>query len=84
MENFSLGLMLMCIGMVTVFAILLIIINLSKLLIRLVNKFAPEEAAKTPAVSAPQSVDALTMDIIRAAVAQVPGGKGQVASVEKV
>lgn len=84
MGNFSFGLMLMCIGMVTVFAILLIIINLSKLLIRFVNKFAPEEVAKVPAASAPQSVDALTMDIIRAAVSQVTGGKGYVASVEKV
>ena len=43
MENLSFGLMLMVVGMITVFTILLIIINLSKLLIAIVNKIAPEE-----------------------------------------
>ena len=33
----------MIVGMVTVFAVLLIIINLSELLIQCVNKIAPEE-----------------------------------------
>lgn len=85
MENLGLGLTLMCIGMVTVFAILLIIINLSKLLIKGVNKIAPEEVvAKKAPVHAAQGVDELTMDIIRAAVAQVTGGKGQVGSVERL
>ena len=85
MENISLGLTLMAIGMVTVFAILLIVINLSKLLIKIVNRVAPEEEVlhKKPAPQ-PASVDELTMEIIRAAVAQVTGGKGTVQSVEKL
>ena len=40
MENLGLGLTLMAIGMVTVFAILLIVINLSNALIKIVTKFA--------------------------------------------
>ena len=85
MDNITFGLMLMCIGMVTVFSILLIIINLSKLLIKAVNKIAPEEEVvkKTTQHSA-QGVDAATMDIIRAAVAQVTHGKGSVANVERL
>ena len=42
----NIGVTLMIVGMVTVFAVLLIIINLSKLLIKLVNKFALEENVK--------------------------------------
>ena len=48
MENIGLGLMLMVIGMCTVFIILLIVIWGSTLLIKLVNKIAPEEAPKKP------------------------------------
>ena len=44
MENIGLGLQLMLVGMVTVFAILIIVINFSKLLIVIINKVAPEEA----------------------------------------
>lgn len=46
MENIELGLLLMVVGMVTVFVILLIVIWLSQLLISIVNKVAPEEAPK--------------------------------------
>lgn len=43
MDNLGIGLLLMVVGMVTVFIILLIVIYLSKILISLVNKFAPNE-----------------------------------------
>ena len=45
MENLNLALLLMVVGMATVFAILLIVIYLGKLLIALVNKYAPEDFA---------------------------------------
>ena len=53
MENIGTGLMLMLVGMCTVFVILLIIIWLSTLLIKAVNKFAPpeEEVKRKPAVA---------------------------------
>ena len=43
MGDLNIGLLLMVVGMATVFAILLIIIYLGKGLILLVNKYAPEE-----------------------------------------
>ena len=46
MENIETGLLLMVVGMTTVFAILLIVINLGKGLIVLVNKYAPEEISE--------------------------------------
>ena len=79
MENIELGLLLMVVGMVTVFVILLIVIWLSQLLISIVNKVAPEEAPKTGA-----STDAGAMDAIKAAVDILTAGKGQVIKVEKL
>ncbi|MDR2968344.1 MAG: OadG family protein [Tannerellaceae bacterium] len=43
MENIQTGLLLMLVGMTTVFIILLIVIYLGKVLIALVNRYAPEE-----------------------------------------
>ena len=45
MENLNTALLLMVVGMATVFAILLIVIYLGKGLIALVNKYAPEETS---------------------------------------
>ena len=45
MEHMTLGLQLLIVGMLTVFAILLIVIFGGKLLINVVNMFAPEEVA---------------------------------------
>ena len=42
----NIGITLMIVGMITVFVILLIIIQLSNLLIKIVNKVAPEEDVK--------------------------------------
>ncbi len=70
--------------MVTVFAILLIVIYLSKLLIVLINKYGPEEivTAKMPAESV--VVSPTIMKIISATVSKVTSGKGIVKSVEKL
>ncbi|MBQ8592881.1 MAG: OadG family protein [Bacteroidaceae bacterium] len=87
MENLGLGLMLMVVGMVTVFAILLIVIYLSQLLIALVNKVAPEEVPvkkATSTSSAPALIDGNSMAAIKAAVNIVTGGKGKVVKVEKI
>ena len=43
MENIETAILLMVVGMATVFVILLIVIYLGKLLITLVNKYAPED-----------------------------------------
>lgn len=87
MENIGLGLMLMAVGMITVFVILLIVINLSKLLIAIVNKVAPEEVVakkNAPVSSAPAVIDPNTMAAIKGAVNIVTGGKGKVMKVERI
>lgn len=86
MENLGIGVELMVVGMLTVFCILLIVINLGKLLIQVVNKVAPEEvvAPKKNAAAAPAAIDATTMAILEQTVAQITGGKGHVASAKRV
>lgn len=80
MENLGLGFQLMGIGMVTVFIILLVVIYGSSLLIRLINRIAPEEAPKTKKEAPVQA----PMAVLEAAVAQLTGGKGHIVKVTKV
>lgn len=85
MENLNIALLLMIVGMATVFAILLIVIYLGKGLIALVNKYAPEEVAPAQqAANAPAAVPGNIMAAISAAVTVVTQGKGKVAKVEKI
>lgn len=86
MENFSSALMLMAVGMTTVFAILLIVIYLGKALTALVNKYAPAEveASKKQAPAGPAPIPANVMAAIRAAVAVVTHDEGKVTKVERM
>lgn len=84
MENLNTALLLMVVGMATVFAILLIVIYLGKGLIALVNKYAPEEVAAKAAGNAPAPIPGNIMAAISAAVTVVTQGKGKVAKVEKI
>ena len=90
MENIETGLLLMVVGMTTVFAILLIVINLGKGLIALVNKYAPEEVVVkkqmvTQAVTAQAaSISGKTTAAIVAAVSMTSGGQGKVTKIEKI
>ena len=85
MENLNLALLLMVVGMATVFAILLIVIYIGKLLIALVNKYAPEEVAPAKqAANAPAAIPGNIMAAINAAVTVVTQGMGTVANVEKI
>lgn len=81
MENLGLGFLLMGVGMMTVFIILLIVIFGSRLIISIINKVAPEEVK-----AAVKSVgeDASTMEVLKAAVSQLTGGKGHIVNVEKL
>lgn len=85
MENLNFALLLMIIGMATVFAILLIVICLGKLLIAVVNKYAPEEVAPVKqAANGPAAIPGNIMAAISAAVTVVTHGKGKVSKVEKI
>lgn len=74
----NIGITLMIVGMVTVFAVLLIIIYLSNGLIALVNHIAPEEKKARGAEQVPGYV----MAVISHTVAQITGGRGTVKKVQ--
>ena len=92
MENIETGLLLMVVGMTTVFAILLIVIYLGKGLITLVNKYDPEEeiAKKQVATASPLAfaqsgaVGGQETAAIVSAISMVTGGKGRVVKIEKM
>ncbi|MBQ7237926.1 MAG: OadG family protein [Bacteroidales bacterium] len=66
------ALMLMCIGMGTVFIILILIIWLSNGLIQVINKVAPEEEAPAKKVAAaPAAISANVEAAIKEAIKQV-------------
>ena len=85
MENIEKGLLLMTVGMSTVFVILLLVINLGKVLIAVVNKYAPEEVVekKRPVAKTLSAIPEQTLAAIVSAVSIVTGGKGQVTKIEK-
>ena len=86
MENIETAILLMVVGMATVFVILLIVICLGKFLITLVNKYAPEEVVpgKQEAAKGPAPIPGNILAAITAAVNVVTLGKGKVTKVEKI
>jgi len=86
MENMETALLLLVVGMGTVFAILLLLIYLGKFLIALVNKYAPEEevAAKQIMPKGPLPIPSNVLAAITAAVNVVTHGKGKITKVEKI
>ena len=84
MDNIELGRQLMVVGMSAVFLILIIVIWGGKLLIKAVNKIAPEEESLKKASAAPTVVDNTIMAVLQQVVTQVTGGKGRVVSAKKV
>lgn len=86
MENLETALLLMVVGMATVFILLLIVIYLGKLLIFLVNKYAPEEVVpvKQTFPKGPAPISGNILAAITAAVNVVTQGKGKVTKVEKL
>ncbi|KAA6318142.1 oxaloacetate decarboxylase gamma chain [termite gut metagenome] len=86
MENIKIALLLIIVGMTTVFAMLLMVINLSKLLIYLVNKYAPEEEVPVEqTVNEEQtSIPKNILAAITATVNVVTSNKGKVVEVKKL
>lgn len=85
MENIEMAFLLMVVGMATVFLILLIVIGLGKLLIVLVNKYAPEEEQPVRKhATEPAPIPGNVMAAIAAAVYVVTQGKGKITKVEKI
>lgn len=83
MENFIYALELMGIGMGTVFVVLILVIELGKALIAIVNKFAPEEEKTQPKAVASTAIMPNVAQAIAQAVNVITGGKGKVDKIEK-
>lgn len=94
MGDLNIGLLLMVVGMATVFAILLIIIYLGKGLILLVNKYAPEEVVvkkqrssvvtQVASNASPIQVSAQETAVIVSAISMTTRGLGKVIKIEKL
>ncbi|MGL5958155.1 MAG: OadG family protein [Phocaeicola sp.] len=84
MENIETGIMLMVVGMATVFTILLVVIFMGKYLILGVNKWAPPEVIKPKVAENAVAPDAVTLQVIQEAVKRVTAGSGQVVKIEKI
>ncbi|MCC8088732.1 MAG: OadG family protein [Rikenellaceae bacterium] len=88
MSTINTALMLLAVGMGTVFIILLLIIYFSRGLIKLVNKFAPDETLKSaPSVAISGSNDAIPPKIIAAitaAVSMASKGRSKIVKIEKL
>ncbi len=85
-SNLMEALKLLCIGLCTVFVVLMLIIQFGKLLIKVVNKIAPEEE-QTPKAAAAASPVAIAPDVHQAiakAVEQLTGGHGRVEKIERI
>ncbi|MCQ2251302.1 MAG: OadG family protein [Bacteroidales bacterium] len=87
-ENFSEALMLMGVGLATVFVVLLLVIGFGNLLIKVVNKIAPEEEKKAAPVAAAKSasaaIDPQVQQAIAKAIEQMTAGKGRVEKIERL
>ena len=84
-EGFSTALMLLAVGMITVFTILALIVIFGNILISLVNKFIPEaKISRVVNRVAQGAIDPRKMAAIVSAVDVVTEGKAKKTSISKV
>jgi len=89
-QELNTALMLLVVGMLTVFAILFLVVVSGQILIRIVNRYSPEQIKPKSAVSPliippvtnPKSEPSKIAAII-AAVEAVTGGKGRITKITK-
>jgi len=89
-DGLSEALLILAVGMITVFAILAMVVITGQLLIRLTNRFVPDVRVMKPARSTASygksnnSLDKKKIAAIMAAVEVVTGGRGRVRKIEKI
>ena len=85
-SNLMEALKLLCIGLTTVFVVLLLVIQFGKLLIKVVNKIAPEEEQQPKAAPAasPAAIAPDVQQAIAKAIDQLTGGMGRVEKIERI
>ncbi len=82
-ETLSRALVLLVVGIITVFLILWLLIIIGNLLIRFTNRYLPLPEAVVKSADDISSVPGRTVAAIVAAVDVVTGGKGKVEKIEK-
>ena len=81
-ENLEIGLQLLFVGMVSVFAILGFVVVVGKILILSVNKFAGTD--NTPSLPKVKSLDNRHVAVLTSVVNLVTQGKGEINSIKKI
>ncbi len=83
-DDFSTALMLMAVGMITVFIILALIVTFGNVLIRIVNRYFPEEVLKKTSIATRTSgIDPKKIAAITAVVDVITGGRGKVTGINR-
>jgi len=84
-EDFNTALILMAVGMLTVFSILALIVIFGNWLILLVNKYFPEPLKSTinKALPSNQEIESKKLAAIVTAIDIITEGKGKVTSIKK-
>lgn len=83
MDSIQTALMLLAIGLPTVFLVLLLVIGVSKLLILGVNKYAPELSQKVIIPTSKNDISNAKVSAITAAVSVLTHGQGHIQKIEK-
>jgi len=91
-DALSEALLILAVGMITVFAILAMVVVTGQLLIRITNRFAPDvrvvkparAVARTPYGKASNAIEKKKIAAIMAAVEVATGGRGRVRKIEKM
>lgn len=81
-SNISNAFLLLAIGMVTVFIVLLLVVLCGTLLIKLINKYAPEPVKKVKLIK--PLISNREIAVMTAVVEHITLGKGKVESIEKI
>lgn len=81
-STLSNALVLLAIGMITVFVVLSLVVTSGSLLIKLVNKYAPEKAEKKKLIK--PLISNKEIAVMTAVVDHITLGLGKIESIEKV
>jgi oxaloacetate decarboxylase gamma subunit len=84
MDSIQIALLLMGVGLPTVFCVLALVIIIAKVLILAVNKYAPEQDQNKKVAEVNPAISPAKMSAIVAAVSMITHGKGHVEKVEKI
>ena len=81
-ENLEIGVQLLFVGMISVFAILGFVVIVGKILIFSVNKFS--SASPKPVIPKVKAIDNKHVAVLTSVVHLVTEGKGQINSIKKI